>query len=76
MDELKAATEQLVTIGTALKVLDPPMPRRSLARMLSKLESVGVVCPPKGGTLARTYRWSDVARAHAEWVRRKSQGLS
>lgn len=70
---MELVTEQYVTIGTALAALDPPIPRRTLARMLAKLEPAGLVLPERGGIPAKTYRWSEVARAHADWVRRKSQ---
>lgn len=69
-------TDPLVTIGTALRSLDPPIPRRTLARILTQLEPAGLEQPLKGGTLAKTYRWSDVARAHAAWMKRKSQAPS
>lgn len=65
--------DPLVTIGTALLALDPPIPRRTLARLLARLESAGVVAIEHGGPPAKTYRWSDVARAHAAWVTRKSK---
>lgn len=63
-----------ITIGEALDHLDPPIPRRTLARLLSRLESVGTAHIEHGGPPARTYRYSDVVRAHADWARRKSQG--
>lgn len=65
--------DPLVTIGTALAELDPPIPRRSLARLLAGLEPVGLEPLAKGGPPAKVYRWSEVARAHSDWVRRKSQ---
>lgn len=62
-----------VTIGQALDHLDPPIPRRTLARILAKLTPVGRAALEHGGPAARTYRYSDVLRAHADWARRKSQ---
>lgn len=62
-----------ITIGEALDHLDPPIPRRTLARLLTRLEPVGLARIDHGGPAARTYRYSEVVRAHAEWARRKSQ---
>lgn len=67
-------TETLVTIGEAMLMLDPPMPRRSLARTLSKLTPAGTRLPKQGGPPAKTYRLSDIRRAHADWVNRKPPG--
>ena len=65
-----------ITIGEALAHLDPPIPRRTLARLLAGLTPVGQARPAHGGPPARTYLFSDVVRAHADWVRRKSQDSS
>ena len=65
--------DPLVTIGTALTELDPPIPRRSLARLLAGLEPAGLVPVEHGGPAAKAYRWSEVLRAHADWCGRKSQ---
>lgn len=67
-------TDGAVTIGEALAHLDPPIPRRTLARLLARLAPVGTVPIQHGGPPAKTYRYSEVARAHAAWARRKSQG--
>lgn len=65
--------DQEVTIGQALAYLDPPIPRRTLARLLSQLEPVGTAVIKHGGPPAKTYKLSDVAHAHADWSKRKSQ---
>ena len=62
-----------VTIGTALKSLDPTIPRRTLGRILAGLQPVGVEPLKQGGPPCRTYRWSDVVRAHANWAQRNCQ---
>jgi hypothetical protein len=64
------------TIGDALAFLDPPIPRRTLARLLKQLPPIGLVPSRRGGPLVHTYRPEDVMRVHAHWVRRKVKALS
>lgn len=69
--EPRVINDPAITIGEAQRLLDPPMPRRSLARMLAGLKSVGTVPVEHGGPAAKTYLWSEISKAHVRWVERK-----
>lgn len=60
-----------LTLAEAASVLDPPMPRRELARALREVSPCGAVYG-KRGRRARTYRLADIFRAHAAWVHNRS----
>ena len=58
------------TLTEAAETLDPPMPRRELARRLKGVAPVGATYARRGRR-ASTYPVSAIMRAHAEWVREK-----
>lgn len=60
-----------LTLTEAASVLDPPMPRRELARRLKSISSCGAVYGRRGRR-ARTYPVAEIMRAHAAWVRSRS----
>lgn len=57
----------LWSIGDALDFLKPPIPRRTLARRLARIEPVGLRASPQGGPDVRVYRATDVIKIHANW---------
>jgi hypothetical protein len=64
--------EQVWTIGEALQFFDPQIPRRTLARLLAGLPTVGEKTLPNGGPPVAVYRCADVMKVHAQWWRRKA----
>lgn len=56
-----------LTLTEAASVLDPPMPRRELARRMRHVASVGSVYGRKGRRAA-VYPLTEIYRAHAAWV--------
>lgn len=55
------------TLTEAVEHLDPPMPRRELARALRGITSSGMVYG-RLGRRARAYPITEIMRAHARWV--------
>jgi hypothetical protein len=59
-----------ITLSDAAQALDPPMPRRELARRMKGVPPVGARYGPRGRRAA-LYPIAEVMRAHAGWVREK-----
>lgn len=57
-----------LTLSEAAEALDPPIPRRELARRLKEIPPLGSVYGRRGRRAA-TYPAAAIMRAHAEWVR-------
>jgi hypothetical protein len=57
-----------MSISAAAGALDPPMPRRELARRLRDVASCGTQYGPRGRRAA-LYPVDTIMRAHAAWVR-------
>lgn len=60
------------TITEAVGQLDPPIPRRELARRLKDVQPTGRVYGRKGRRAA-AYPIAAVFLAHAEWVRERAR---
>ena len=58
----------VLTLTEAASVLDPPMPRRELARRLKHVPPRSTVYGRRGRRAAE-YPVDEILRAHAEWVR-------
>ena len=56
------------TISEAAGCLDPPIPRRELARRLSVVHPVGTLYGRRGRR-AKVYPIREILRVHAGWVR-------
>lgn len=56
-----------LTLTEAAGALDPPMPRRELARRLADVAPLGSVYGRRGRR-ARTYPAEAIMRAHADWM--------
>ena len=52
--------------------MDPPMPRRELARRLAKVAPTGTAYGRRGRR-AKTYPVAAILRAHADWVRERNE---
>jgi hypothetical protein len=61
-----------LTLTEAAEVLDPPMPRRELARRLKQVPPAGSVYG-KRGRRAALYPAREIMRVHAEWVRERQK---
>lgn len=59
-----------MTISDAVEALDPPIPRRELARRLKGIAPVGTQ-HGRRGRRAKLYPVAAIMVAHAEWVRSK-----
>lgn len=57
-----------MTLTEAAEALDPPIPRRELARRLKDVASIGSVYGRRGRRAA-LYPIAAIMRAHADWVR-------
>lgn len=60
-----------MTISDAAGAMDPPMPRRELARRLKDVAPVGTQHGRRGAR-ARLYPITEIMLAHAAWVRDRS----
>jgi hypothetical protein len=60
-----------LTVTEACRLLDPPIPRRTLERLVANLAPIGV--RRTSGRPASVYAANDLYRAHAEWVVGKSK---
>lgn len=60
-----------MTITDAAQAMDPPIPRRELARRLKGVTTVGTEYGRRGRRAA-LYPIDAIMRAHAEWVRSRS----
>lgn len=52
-------------------MLDPPMPRGTLGRLVLKLEPIGVRPPAGSGRPSNAYRLEDLLALHRRWAARK-----
>lgn len=57
-----------MTISDAAQAMDPPIPRRELARRLKEVATVGTEYGRRGRRAA-LYPVDAIMRAHAAWVR-------
>ena len=60
-----------MTLADAAAAMQPPIPRRELARRLREVAPVGSVYGRRGRRAA-LYPLAEILRAHAEWVRSRS----
>jgi hypothetical protein len=65
------ATVSAMTLSDAAQVMDPPIPRRELARRLKDVATVGTQYGGRGRR-GRLYPIDAIMRAHAAWVRERS----
>lgn len=63
-----------MTLTEAAAALDPPIPRRELARRLRGVATVGSLYGRRGRRAA-LYPVDAIMRAHAEWVLSRRQGV-
>jgi hypothetical protein len=61
-----------MTLQDAAAAMDPPIPRRELARRLKHVAAVGAQYGRRGRRAA-LYPVTEIMRAHAEWVRERSR---
>jgi hypothetical protein len=59
-----------MTLSDAARVMDPPIPRRELARRLKDVASVGTEYGRRGRRAA-LFPVDAIMRAHAQWVRER-----
>ena len=59
-----------MTITDGARAMQPPMPRRELARRLKDAAPTGTQYGRRGAR-AKLYSVADIMRAHAEWVRER-----
>jgi hypothetical protein len=64
-----------LTLTEAASVLDPPMPRRELARRMRGVCPVGSTYGRRGRRAA-AYPVAEIMRAHAAWVGRTAADLA
>lgn len=62
-----------LTLAEAAEALDPPIPRRELARRLRDVAPAGTVYG-KRGRRPKTYWLAEIMRAHAGWVNEQLLG--
>lgn len=65
----------LMTIRDATEILQPPITRRELSRLLQDVPPSGIRYTGGAGRRPRTYPLTVIMQAHAEWVRQKAPQL-
>lgn len=72
---MTASVPDALTLAEAVRLLDPPMPLRTLQARVKRAEAAGVVAAvarrrsgEHGGRPAREYKASDLFALHQKWV--------
>lgn len=63
-------TQNGVTVTEVLGMLDPPMPRGTLGRLVLHLQPIGIRPPSGPGRPGHAYRLEDLLAVHRQWADR------
>jgi hypothetical protein len=67
----RTRTHEGVTVTEVLELLDPPMPRGTMGRLVLGLRPIGVRPPAGSGRPGHAYHLDELLEIHRRWADRK-----